>query len=447
MTDSPLPSFDTAQADLAAAQADSAAAQVDLTTAACSPAVRVAGTRVTIAHLEFDDPLVAGHLAALAEADREAEIVTALSVGVRGLGAMGSGATAHRVGDVVDQVVSEALTRTERQITELLRAGRDELGNRLDPDIRSSLTARTMDQFSSLHRELLDGIDPDRRDSRTARFVAELDKLLGPSGHLEQRLAEVFDPSADNSALASVVDGFERRFQELRDLIVGTAAAHTEAARGTAKGFGFEDVVEARLRTEARRIGGAVVERTSMEPGSSGPSAIVGDAVVTLPDGTRIVVEAKHTSRITLAGKGGILDELDRAMANRNAQWALCVSHGDAYPDEVGVFGIYGNRVLVVDDGSGELLGVALRWVSASTRFGSAAPGQIDAAQVAARLDRLRGLATRFSRAKRGLSTVQSGVDAVRCELDELRRELLDSVEELADGLDREARPAPPRVA
>ena len=393
---------------------------------------------MTITGLQIDDPVVVGHLSALEPEQRVAELIAALAIGIRGLGAMGTGATAQRVGDVVERVIDDAFCRTESRIAQMLDAGRHEMGRALDPEVRSSITARMMTELGTLHRDLLDGIDPDRRDSRTARFVAELDDLLGPKGHLEQRLSEALDPNADDSALASVVRSFEQRFQELRDLIVGSGARSEEAARGTAKGFAFEDVIEARLRSEARRLGGAVVERTSNDAGTNGPGSIVGDVVVTLPNGTRLVVEAKHTARITLTGKDGILEELDRAMANRTASWAMCVSHEDAFPQEVGVFGIYGNRILVVDDGSGELVQVALRWIMATEHHNGSDRQAVDTERLGALVERLRSLATRFSRTKRGLGAVQSSVEAVRCEIDELRTELLDGVDEMAEALTRQ---------
>jgi hypothetical protein len=47
--------------------------------------------------------------------------------------------------------------------------------------------------------------------------------------------------------------------------------------------------------------------------------AKVGDAALTLPDGTRIAIEAKDSAKVGLTGKDGILEELGRAMANRDA--------------------------------------------------------------------------------------------------------------------------------
>ncbi len=393
------------------------------------PAITICGDRVTVSGLEFCDRAVADHLAAFDDVERNQELAAAISVGIRGLAAMGGDAAAHRVGEAVERAVSHALSRSEAQVADLLAAGQREIGRTLDPNVRSSITARMVHELGSVHRNLLDGLDPSQRDSTTARFVAELHDVLGPGGHLESRLAAALDPAADGSVLSGLLSTVETHFRELRDLIVGTTARRAEAERGTAKGFAFEDVVETRLRAEARARSGAIVERTSLEPGTLGSTRVVGDFLVTLGGRTRVAVEAKHTARITLTGKDGILEELDRAMVNRSAEWGLCVSHDAVYPDEVGVFGIYGNRVLVVDDGSGELISVALRWISSAAET-TADPRHIDADALTAQLERVRGLAIRFSRTKRALTAVQSSIEAVRGELDELRSELLDGVDD-----------------
>lgn len=410
------------------------------------PAITIRGDVVTVSALELHDRGIAQYLASFDEAQRARELAAAIAVGVQGLGAMGGGAAAHRVGEAVERAVDLALAKSEAQVADLLAAGQRELGLALDPDVRSSITARMMHELGSVHRGLLDGLDPERRDSTTARFVAELNSLLGAGGQLEARLEAALDPEADGSALSGLVATVETRFGELRDLIVGNEAQRVEAQRGTAKGFAFEDVVEARLRSEARALGGAIVERTSLDSGTLGTASIVGDCVVTLTDATRIAVEAKHTARIALTGKDGILEELDRAMVNRGAEWGLCVSHDAVYPDEVGVFGIYGNRILVVDDGSGELIRVALRWITSAAQTGSD-PSQIDVDVLTSHLERVRALAARFSRTKRALTAVQSSIEAVRGELDGLRSELLDGMDDAMGELRTGGVDAPSMVA
>jgi hypothetical protein len=158
---------------------------------------------------------------------------------------------------------------------------------------------------------------------------------------------------------------------------------------------------------------------------------------VTLGTGTNVVIEAKNTSRITLSGPTGILAELDQAMDNRNADWAICVSRNDAYPAEVGSFNVYGNRVLVVDPGDGTLTGVALRWIAAAAGAQAAGVDQVDAPKILERLERIRDLSRHFSRSKKALTTAQSGLDTIREDLDSMRS----SLTELANDIERELQP------
>jgi hypothetical protein len=278
-------------------------------------------------------------------------------------------------------------------------------------------------------------LDPDRSDSHTARFVAAVTDLLGPNGLLAQRLESAFDSAEANQGLGRLLDLFERRFQEMRDLVVGDQHRQAEAVRGTAKGFEFEDEVESLLRSQTLAINGCIVDRTGHLGGALGAHSKVGDFVVTLPDGTAIAVEAKNTSRIALTGATGILTELDQAMDNRKASWAVCVSRSDAYPGEVGSFAVYGNRILLVDSGEGTLTAVALRWIAAAARAGVADQGVADTAAAFDGLGRIRDLAQHFSRSKKVLTTAQSSLESVREDLDSLRSQLLDLVDDIARSL------------
>jgi hypothetical protein len=175
---------------------------------------------------------------------------------------------------------------------------------------------------------------------------------------------------------------------------------------------------------------GALVERTSTLGGSLAGDAIVGDFVVEFPEGERIVVEAKNTRSLSLTGRDGILAQLDRAIDNRDARMAVCVSATDAFPAEVGVFGVYGNRILVVDDGDGTMLGVALRWGRLFSAAARTNRPDIDLVAIDERLDRIRMLAQRFSTNRRALTDIAGSVEKVRDGLDEMRRELLEFVDD-----------------
>jgi len=392
--------------------------------------VTVDDGRVVIDHLAVDDQSLATLLGPAAPQERPALAARALEVGARSLLSAGLGIDV----DAVDARIRRITEEAERRVARLLDEGRAAFAASFDPEQRSSLLGRAMDDFDRWRDTVLAGLDPERADSHTTVFLERLAGVLGPDGLLERRLAEAFDPEADGSALGSLAAAVERGFTELRDLVVhergraeGSAA---EAERGTAQGFEFEDRVEAWLRAEAAAVGSCVVERTSGAVGAVA-GAKVGDFVVTLPDGIRVVVEAKHQATLTLAGSSGVLPELDRAMANREAAAAVCVSGKDAFPAEVGRFGVYGDRVLVVADGDGTMLAVALRWAIAAARAAAAGGEEFDAAAALDRVERIRALGTRISTAQARLTQVRDSVNGVKEALGELRTDLLDLGDDL----------------
>jgi len=376
--------------------------------------VTVSGTVVSIV-VDIDDAAVAGQLRDRDGAARVMAIRRMLAVGARGLATMGMSASIDEVGREVERVLAATGGAAEARVTGVLDAGSRLLEASFDPDRRDSPVARTLAEFSEINETL----------------VERIGALLGPEGMLEDRLNSALDLNADDSPVARLQREVTTQLRDLRDLIVADEARRREAERGTQKGFAFEDRVEQALRAEAQRMGGATVEATALSNGCLGADAKVGDFVVTLADGSRIVVEAKNAARITLRGGQGILDELDRAMANRTATSAICVASREAFPGEVGPFGVFGNRVLVVDDGDGILLGAALRWVAADGGVTRGAAVR-DAAEVAAQIERIREMATRISTSKRALAGIRTSVDQVRNDLDGLRGDLLDAVDAAA---------------
>ncbi len=390
---------------------------------------------MTLSQLTFSDPLVAGYLTSIPKEQWSNELIRAIGIGIHGLSATTMRATIDEMQEQVRRIIATATATAESQLGSALEDGQAHLTAKLDPEVRSSLTARAIAELADLHEATLQRFDPERTDSHTARLIGAISDLLGPQGQLAQRLAEAFDPASSDTGIGQLADSFERRFQELRDLLVGEQRRREEAERGTAKGVEFEDELDTLLRDEARSLSGCIVERTGTAGGSLGAQIKVGDFLVTMSDGTRVVVEAKNTCRIGLTGSTGILAELDSAMDNRNAEWAVCVSRHDAYPGEVGTFAVYGNRVLVVDPGDGVLTRVALRWVAAAVRSSHAGHDQVDRGAALERLGRIRDLAQHFSRSKKVLAGAQSSLDTVRDELDGLRTQLLDLVDDAVRSL------------
>ena len=399
------------------------------TSPASNNAVLVSGDRVTVSQLVLDDPAVAAYLASIPEPQRPDELIRAIGIGVHGLSTTTMRATIDEMQQQVQRIIATAAAAAERQVGSALAEGQAHLAAKLDPELRSSLIARAIAELSDLHESTLQRFDPERTDSHTARLLGAMSDLLGPQGQLAQRLAEVFDPASSDTGIGQLAESFERRFQELRDLMVGEQGRREEAERGTAKGIEFEDELDELLRDEARSMSGCIVERIGHAGGSLGTQTKVGDFLVTLPDGTRVVVEAKNACRVALTGNTGILTELDSAMDNRSAEWAVCISRRDAFPGEVGTFAVYGNRVLVVDPGDGVLTRVALRWVAAASRAARTDYDHVDRGAALESLSRIRDLAQHFSRSKKVLAGAQSSLETVRDELDGLRTQLLDLVD------------------
>jgi hypothetical protein len=345
---------------------------------------------------------------------------------------MGMGLDLDGIDERVRSSVEAATAEAERRVATLMAETSAAMKEALDPDVRSSLVSRAVDEFGAWRDGFLKTVDPGVTDSHTGRLIEHLRDMLGPGGVLEKRMEAVLDPDGEESALGALHGLVDRRFSEIRDLLAGARGREEEAERGTAKGFEYEDLLEDRLRESARHLG-ALVERTSRTTGALAGEAIVGDYLVDLPSGTRIVVEAKHARSLTLSGDSGILAELDRAMANRAADIAICVSaQPEAFPREVGPFGVYGSRILVTDDGEGTMLGIALRWAAAMDAARGPAGADPDPAVVADRLQRIRQMGQLFSSNRRALTEIVRSVEKVRSSLDDMRSELLGLTDDLS---------------
>lgn len=364
--------------------------------------IRLEHGTVQIDGFRTRDPAVAGLLSGTDEPiEMERLVSNALSTGARGMMSMGLGI---RVED-------------------------------LDARLRSSAAAASAEALRQLETAvakavhgLEEGIDLGRSDSHSARFLAELRALLGPEGHLLAGFRAALDP-AGNSPLAVAYSGLRNDVALLRDELMRGQGRAEEAVKGTAKGVEFEERLDLVLRQAARSVG-AIVEYIARSPGSLSSVAMVGDYLLILPNGCRVVVEVKNQQSIQLGGKNGILSELDRAMTNRDAQAALCISALAAYPGEVGAFGAYGSRVLVVDDGDGTMITAGLRWIIA-TLTARESTSAVDLSTIHEGLQRLRTICQKFTSQRAALTEVSKSVDKVSESLGDVRSEVLELVDEV----------------
>ncbi|MCH7583576.1 MAG: hypothetical protein IH941_00270 [Acidobacteria bacterium] len=401
--------------------------------------------QLIIEHLVVTDRAVVEMVATSGNDDRADLLLRIMSVGVQGVASMGIGIDLTAIDTRVHRVLESVTTEAQATVRAIIDESRASLSKQFDPEQRSSILARALSDFTAWRDEFLDGLDPGIEGSAATVLIQRLLDLVGPDGALERRLAAALDMDEGDSAFARLGRLIDERFDELRHDLTGDRAAETarltEAERGTAHGLEFEDVVEANLRRWASTSKGSIVERTSTSVGTLTASSKVGDFVVTLGDGLRIVVEAKRHTSITLAGSGGILEELDAAMANRRADAAVCIAGRDAFPAEVGLFNVYGNRVLTVDEGDGAMTSIAMQWAAASTTNATGAGAELDTGAIADRIDRIRKAAETLSGARRSVTTITASLGKLHETLGGLRLDVLAQVDDLDRLLSRGTEP------
>lgn len=397
----------------------------------CDGVVRLEGITVS-------DPAVVEILTRLPTPERTAAVQRMLGIGARAMMETAVGVDLAAIDERVLRTIDQATAAAEERVRIVVADAEAAFRSSLDPDTRTSAMARAIAEIDAVRGSIVDSIDPGRSESHVGVLLRSIAAMLGPGGELEARLTAVLDADGDESGLGMFRRDVERRFSELREMLAHERGRREESESGTRKGFDFEDVVEERLREVARPLG-AVVERTSAAVGEVGAD-LVGDFVVTLPGGRSIAVEAKNSASIGLNGTGGILAELDRAIANRGADAAVCVSARSSFPTEVGRFGVYGNRILTVDDGDGVMLEVAVRWAAALLTTSDRSASSIDIEVVSELVDRIRRMAHLFSAQRRALNDSVTSINKVREGLDEMRRELLGHLDEI--GFELERRPS-----
>jgi hypothetical protein len=171
----------------------------------------------------------------------------------------------------------------------------------------------------------------------------------------------------------------------------------------------------------------------------------VGDYVVTLnPRDTggrdrRIVLEAKARSRRSTVANA--LEELDRAMLNRQAQVGVMVfANRSGSPLQKPLRFYHGDRILVVydpegDPGSELALEVAVHLARALALTAEREDLKLDRAMLGERLNTLTNVIERGRQIKRGIASARKGLDAAEDAYESMAEEAMAVVLEIQDRL------------
>jgi predicted metal-dependent phosphoesterase TrpH len=320
----------------------------------------------------------------------------------------------------VDQVFGPDNGHMARELEKLFSDGSSaSVQNRVREIVGEAMTKSRQDlvrQFSSA-----DGSNP------LADFKAH---MLDASRKAEQR------QHATQQALLQRLGELEKHLEALRVEKQQLEQLDAERERGTAKGRSFEEQVVEAVDAIASAQGDDV-EGVGDLKGATGKA---GDAVVAIggcqgPPQGRIVVEAKDRR----LSRRDALEELDRAMAERDADFALLVVPGEEeIPAKLHELREYNGDKLVVtlDPQLGSRLALELGYRLARARVLMARGGgeEIDAGAVRDTVQRALQAMEDVRRVKTQLTGAKTGIDKAYALVEEMAervRAQLDAIDQL----------------
>lgn len=351
--------------------------------------------------------------------------------------------------EVVERRFDDMATRFDRRVAEAVESiggVAEELLGAED----GALTGTLDEHRASLEQLLGATFDPDSRRSVLALFEDVLRRSAEAQQEAVRRLVSL---DGDDSPLERLKRAVTREVKEqlgevkgdLRDISEKLAVDRAVAPvieLTTAKGFTFEDIVDAHL-CEIASAYGDVAEHTGHHLGSSANKK--GDEVVTVcrddvagGDG-RAVFEVKNRR----LGMRETLRELDDAMANRDSVAGVAVfSRQELAPTQVPFHHMDDKAIVVldVDDPDPSALRLAYMWARWMVRrqLAAATPGDsLDLERVQRLLDDA-GRAIERTKAIRSAHTkAHKAIDQATDQLDLLSAEATDALRLLALELDR----------
>jgi hypothetical protein len=426
------------------------------------PHIRVIGDRLVVDGLVVADECAVRLVREREEAGEDAlrTVTDAIEIGARVLDREAAAANAEFVRNEFEKVSGEV----EKAFTERAREAAETLGRKVDETFAPESGHLT----KALERHFSDG-SSSAVQNRVREVVAEVmaksrEELLrqfssadgqNPLADFKAGTLAVIKSADDRQAkhmgqLWGTLNQMQKELQALRDERDKLQEVAAERERGTAKGRDFEELVAEALDQIA--VGqGDDCDAVGDQPGASGKT---GDVVVHLdactgPARGRIVWEAKDRR----LSKPAALAELDKAMAQRDADFAvLVVPTEDELPAKMRPLREYnGDKLIVVwDPESDSRLSLELGYSLARARVlmsQSEAEG-IDGAAVRDTVERALGAMEEVRKVKSSLTGAKTQIDRAAGIVDAMSdrvRDHLRQIDELvlaASGADDSA-PAP----
>src|SRR5919201_3214710 len=412
------------------------------------PSVRTLGDRIAIEALFVDDDCAVRLVREREEAgdDPAATVVDAIEIGARVLDREQAAANAEFVKAELERVakaVEHGFDERARGVADLLERKVDELfgpeNGQLAKELQKLFSDGSSASVQNRIRELVGEVMVASRQDLLRHFssadgsnpLAEF--KAGITRTVEQAVQR---QHATQQALLQSLGEVEKQVEALRVEKQQLEQLEAERERGAAKGRSFEEQVVEALDT----IAGAQGDDVEPVGDLKGASGKTGDAVAAIgaaqgPAQGRIVVEAKDRR----LSRREALEELDRAKAERDADFALLVVPSEEeIPSKLHELREYnGDKLVVTLDpqvGSRLALELGYRLARARVLMARGGGGEIDAGAVRDTVQRALQELEDVRRVKSQLSGVKTGVDKAYALIEQMAERVrahLDAIEQL----------------
>ena len=417
------------------------------------PSVRTLGDRLTIEGLVVEDECAVRLVREREEAgdDPASAVVDALEIGARVLDREQAAANTEYVKTEFDRAskeVEQAFTERAREVAEFFGSKVDEVfgpdNGQLSRELEKLFSDGSSASVQNRVREIVgEALTRSREDLVRQFSSADGSNPLADfkAGTMHQLKQAEQRQHATQQALLQRLGELEKQLEALRVEKQQLERLEDERERGTAKGRSFEEqVVEA--MDEIAKAQGDDVDAVGDLKGATGKT---GDAVVAIggcqgPSQGRIVVEAKDRR----LSRREALEELDRAKAERDADFALLVVPGEEeIPARLQELREYNGDKLVVtlDPELGSRLALELGYRLARARVLMARGGgeEIDAGAIRDTVQRALQAMEDVRRVKTQMTGAKTSIDKAYALVEEMAervRAQLDAIDQLVADAD-----------
>ena len=282
-------------------------------------------------------------------------------------------------------------------------------------------------EFKSMINKFDKMLDPSVNSSHFGRLIMLLKNYFEKGGKIEN----VLDPMNEYAPIGKLRREILRELRELRDTLTAKSAKEAVVEKTPLKGYKFEDVCEEVLEEYVHRNIGDELHKTTKTCGVINGS-FAGDFVVFL-QGTpnnKIVFETKDWDTIT---QPQIIDNLERAMKNRDAKYGIfVVKYKETLPKKIGLFNEFRGNMLVCALGSKgtdyffpEMLIIAFQWaklrIKKETRIDDKIIETIIVGieQIGEKLDKFSLIKTQCSNIDKASCEIKKLSDIIKNDIDE----------------------------